>query len=217
MTELATNVLFYGHNLDILRRLTNRFCMAAALLILVCSCAQATPAAGSPSPLASGPGAAAGDLCGRFGGRIVGPDGENVDLTGTWQLSGTLVGSPNGPLYFVSQTGVCVSMAGGFPANQNMADAFRSPWGGATEVFLGEIDETFVVTGRFAVVRHSATSEPELDFFGGPIQYGTREWDVRFVEGRPTELRSVYTGEPDVGGSLTLIKLSDRFLEPLNP
>jgi len=212
MTELATNALYCGDNLDILRRLTNRFCMAAALLILVCSCAQATPAAGSPSPLASGPGAAAGDLgaCKEFGGGLVGPDGNNVDLTGTWQLSGTLVGSPNGPMYFVTQTGVCVSMAGGFPANQDMADAFRSPWGGATVVFLGEIDETFVVTGRFAVVRHS-------DFFGGPMQYGTQEWDVRFVEGRPTELRSVYTGDPEVGGSLTLIKLSDGFLEPLNP
>lgn len=188
---------------DTLARLAYRSSVALATLIVVAGCAQASPDIASPAPLASSPGATAEDLGECFGARLVGPDGNNVDLTGTWQLSG------NGPYYFISQTGVCVFMAGGFPADQAMADLWNSPFGTNTVVFQDEIDQQFVVTGRFSEVRHS----PNV---GGTMHYGTQNWEVHFTDGKPTELRTVVTGDPDENLPLTLTKLSDSFLEPLN-
>lgn len=178
-----------------------RFAPALALCLLVAACSQ-SPAASSPAPSASSP-VAADDPGHCFTVQLVGPDGNDVNLTGTWQLSGT------GPLYFISQTGTCIAMAGGFPADADMAELWQSPFGSATVVFFGEAGSDFVITGRWAEVRHS----PGIQ---GSLQGGTQEWEIHFVDNAPTELSSIFSGDPDAGGSLTLTKLSDGFLEPLN-
>lgn len=181
--------------------LAHRFAPAIAMCILVVGCSQ-SPAASSKAP-SPGASAAASNLGHCFTVRLVGPDGNTVNLTGTWQLSGT------GPLYFISQTGSCVAMAGGFPADQNMAELWQSPFGSATVVFFGEMGNDFVIAGRSAEVRHS----PGIH---GALDSGEQAWEIHFVDNAPTELSSIYAGDPEEGHSLTLTKLSDAFLEPLN-
>ena len=178
-------------------------------LLVVAGCASASPATGSDSPSATLSPGGQQEEC--FRTSILGPDGNNVDLSGTWQMEG------NGPIYYVSQEGVCVAMAGGFPPDQATADVVQSVFGAQTFIFLGEINTEFVVTGRAAEVRKS----PMFVVGDSGVAPWAEEWEIAFRDGAAFELTSFRVSsqglQPEESDTFTLTKLSDRYLEPLNP
>jgi hypothetical protein len=175
-----------------------------ACLIGVAACASPSGSAPSDQPGASQPGIAP-QLC-YEAPPLRGPDGELIDLTGTWQNSADFEGS----LVFVSQVGNCVSWAGGFPSSQESAERVGSPWGGTTVTFQGTVGSDFVINGTWAWVRQGP---PMQD----PLTIESQEWVINFIDNVPAELTFTATDDDGLPNVWTLRKISDEFLEPLSP
>jgi hypothetical protein len=142
------------------------------------------------------------DAC--YGSELLGPSGERLDLTGTWELR-----EFSATLYFVSQVGTCASWAGGFPSTQHAADIAGSPWGDTTVTFQGTVGSDFVITGTSAGVRQG----PNM---GDPLAVEIQEWEIHFIDDVAAELTLTVAGEEGTEVR-TLRKISDEFLEPLGP
>jgi hypothetical protein len=123
------------------------------LTTLIAGCAlNPTPSLAEPS-LADG-GSASG--CG--GAELLGPDGERVDLTGTWEGVSSL--------WFVTQSGSCVTIEGlSRIADQRLGEDYRF-------VFTGELRPDFSIVGRRTWTW--ACSGPEC-----PTRGGTRDVALR--------------------------------------
>ena len=181
------------------RTLRRRATLGGALILSLVGAACGTPAQGSEPP----PSAAATPAADAFSECVTdelrAPNGDRLDLTGTWQASG------GGDIYFLSQVGSCVSWAGGFPPSQEAVDAFGSVYGWRTVVFQGRVDSSFTLRGRWMETRQA----PE---HRGPIGYGETTWEIGFEDGQATTVTSRGTGQE--GGDEVLTKISDDFLEP---
>jgi hypothetical protein len=136
---------------------------------------------------------------------MLGPSGDRLDLTGTWQLNGE-----SGDLTFESQVGSCVFWSGGFPSTPEEADLAGSPWGWTTVIFQGTIGTDFIVTGTSAEVRQG----PNM---GGPLLVESQEWEISFLDNVAAELTLTVVTLEEGTEVRTLRKISDEFLEPLIP
>lgn len=168
-----------------------------ALVALAAACGPTSQGGESLPPPAASPSQGAFTAC--VSQDLREPNGDRLDLSGTWQASG------DGDIYFLSQVGSCVSWAGGFPSSQAAVDAFGSVYGWHTVVFQGVVDPSFTLHGRWAEARQA----PE---HRGPIGYGETTWEIGFEDGQAATLTSHATGQE--GGDEVLTKLSEDYLEP---
>lgn len=117
-----------------------------------------------------------------------GPDGDRVDLTGTWRV-------PNGgPFYYLYQAGDCLWYVGPF-----LTDGEEGPIGFYTLSFEGRITPDFEVTGTAAVSRVVANS------FTTPVHW-TKSWVITF-QGSGATSGAVLVSDPDPYGTYSSTRL----------
>lgn len=141
--------------------------LLAVVLGLLTACASPVGVdPGSPEPVtspspAAGPSAQCADIDLRR------PSGERIRLAGTWTArSGT-------KLYYVSQLGSCVWLAGGFETSATPERMSYDGLGEYTIVFSGNLASDYKVSGWWSAVRDCGC--PDLPVGAGSI---TMEIDV---------------------------------------
>lgn len=175
----------------------------ALVLLLGMIAACATPTASvfpTPSaPSAPSPVEARSDCISSTG--LLDPDGERVDLTGTWREPS------GGPVYYLYQDGDCVWYVGGFTPSDG--EQIWGPLGLFTVVFEGQLTSDFALPGRLAVVRTAGNSNI------GP-EWRDKTWTLEFeptADGHEVVLTSPVV-ESGTFAATRLVKLSDETIEP---
>ncbi|MGH2489561.1 MAG: hypothetical protein ACRDFR_08095 [Candidatus Limnocylindria bacterium] len=174
--------------------------LLAVVLALLTACAS--PAGvdpGSPEPVtspspAAGPAAQCADI------DLRGTSGERVRLTGTWTAySGTR-------LYYVSQLGSCVWLAGGFETSATPERMSYDGLGEYTIVFSGTLAPDFTVSGWWSAVRDCGC--PNLPTGAGSI---TMQIDI---DADPLVLEQIAATGTHQGALDQLTKISDSAIPP---